>query len=408
VWVRASHQRCFSICAALLGVVACDGLELSDSDSGPEPRSDAGRDAGRDAGVEAAPDAAHDTASDAACSRGHFPTQATYPVGVQPGSVVVGDFNGDGRPDVAVANYLNDTLGVLLNAGDGTFGAQVTAPLDGYPGSVAVGDFDGDGHLDVVVATGLSHAVSVLRNLGDGTFAPELTYPAGGAPGPLAVGDFNGDEALDLAVVTQSSSGMLGVGLFLNDGKGAFAAPIPIDAGPWPTMVAAGDVNGDALIDLAVTNGSAELVAHMVDILLNEGGGMFAPPVPFAAGNASTSLVVASLRNERLDLAVTNYDDSTVSVLLNAGGGAFAAQTTYMTGAYPKCVAAGDFDGDGSDDLAVTSWNNGYVGVFLNNGSRARVRRSDNRTPTPASNVASPLYFGVAFMTLPLALLFVQ
>lgn len=359
---------CVVTCLGLLGAAACGGLALhaeSDSDSGRASSPDAA------AETESAVDSAVSVADDAACSWGHFPTQVTYTVGVQPGPVVVGDFNNDGHPDLVVANYLNDTIGVLLNAGDGTFAAQVTYPLDGYPLSVALGDFDGDGRPDVAVATADVSTVSILRNRGDGTFAPELTYAAGGSPRSLAVGDFNGDGTLDLAVVILASTmiDQPGVSLLLNEGTGAFAAPIPVAAGEWPTLVAAGDFDGDGSLDLAVTNGSPVAVAHIVDILLNDGSSMFAPPATFPVGNDSTSIIVAELKGGQLrDIAVTNYDDSTVSVLLNAGDGGVAPQTPYPTGAYPTAAAAGDFNGDGFNDLAVTSWNGSYVGILLNRG----------------------------------------
>src|SRR5262249_48927353 len=103
----------------------------------------------------------------------------SYPVGSAPQSVALGDLDGDGFLDLAVANstYPNGTVSVLKNQGDGTFAAALSYAVGSAPRSVAVGDVDGDQDLDLAVANYFSNTVSVLRNQGDGTFAAALSYP---------------------------------------------------------------------------------------------------------------------------------------------------------------------------------------------------------------------------------------
>jgi FG-GAP-like repeat len=137
-------------------------------------------------------------------------TSETQPLDAQPQSVAVGDLNGDGAPDLAITTYDPGGIGlgsvqVLLNQGDATFAPPVAYPVGVEPYSVAMGDFDGDGKLDLAIAnTGASpgpSTVSVLINNGDGTFGPTAAYATGAFSSSVAVGDFNGDGALDIVVL---------------------------------------------------------------------------------------------------------------------------------------------------------------------------------------------------------------
>lgn len=126
-----------------------------------------------------------------------------YGAGQDPVSVAIGDFNDDGRPDLAVVSFQNSTLGVLLGNGDGSFQTRVNYKLGGGSYSVAIGDFNGDGVADLATANFNSSTVSVLFGNGDGTFQASVNYGIGGEPGWVAVGDFNGDRKADLAGVAR-------------------------------------------------------------------------------------------------------------------------------------------------------------------------------------------------------------
>ena len=192
-----------------------------------------------------------------------YPTGGSFPLGV-----AVGDFNRDGKLDLAVTNEGDNTVGVLLGNGDGTFRAAVSYGTGGdSPYAVAVGDLNRDGNLDLVVTNRYSNNVSVLLGNGDGTFQPAVNYAAGTQPVSIAVGDFNGDGKLDLAVANYGSDN---VSVFLGNGDGTFRAAVDYatGSGSWPQSLAAADFNGDGKLDLAVATSNTG-----TSVLLGKGDG---------------------------------------------------------------------------------------------------------------------------------------
>ncbi len=180
-------------------------------------------------------------------------------------SMAVGDFNGDGKPDLVVANVDSDTVSVLLGNGDGTFQTAQNFGAGRGPRSVAVGDFNGDGKLDLAVANFYSNNVSVLLGNGDGTFQAARNFAVGNGPYSVAVGDFNGDGVQDLAVANFNSNN---VSVLPGNGDGTFQAAVNFGAGVFPSSVAVGDFNGDGLQDLAVANQGS----NNVSVLINNTG----------------------------------------------------------------------------------------------------------------------------------------
>ncbi len=285
-----------------------------------------------------------------------------YDAGSGPDSVAVGDFNGDGKPDLAVANYGDGTVSVLLGNGDGTFQAAVSYGAGSGPASVAVGDFNGDGKADLVVANSTDGTVSVLLGNGDGTFQAAVNYGAGSGPASVAVGDFNGDGKADL-VVGNCNDGVVSV--LLGNGDGTFQAAVSYGTGSGPASVAVGDFNGDGKADLAV----ATYTDGTVSVLLGNGDGTFQAAVSYGTGSNPASVAVGDFNGDgKADLAVANYGDGTVSLLLGNGDGTFQAAVNYGTGSNPASVAVGDFNGDGEADLAVANYNDGTVSVLLGYG----------------------------------------
>jgi hypothetical protein len=316
------------------------------------------------------------------CAGWRFAPQTTVPSGHYPEGVTVGDFNDDGRADLAVVNGGDDDLGVLLGRGDGTFAAQVTTPVGTEPDAIAAADFDADGELDVAVVNGIvsgvvptsGPTVGVLLNRGGGTFAAQVAYPAGASfysqPQALAVGDLNGDGVPDIAVTTQGENT---VSVLLNEGNGTFAAQVSYTAGMAPTKVALGDFDGKA--DLAVTNFALgyDDAPNTVSVLHNEGNGTFAKPAAYAADSdpqgTPLGVGVGDFDGDgKVDLAVSNYSDSSISVLLGHGDGTFASPTTYSTGDSPGSMAVADYNGDGKVDIAVVNGGDKTVSVLLGNG----------------------------------------
>jgi len=281
-----------------------------------------------------------------------------------PDFVAVGDFNGDGKADLVIASSNGNTLTVFLGNGDGTFkAAPGELPTTGnYPYSIVVGDFNRDGNADLAVANLLGNTVTVLLGNGDGTFTAAKVSPATGrGPNSIAVGDFNGDGIPDLAVTNSDDNT---VTVLLGNGDGTFsAAKVSPATGINPSSIAVGDFNGDGKADLAVVN----LGDRTVTVLLGNGDGTFtASRLSPSTGNSPNSVAVGDFNGDGVpDLAVTNYYDETVTILLGNGDGTFKAAASPMTGHEPRSLAVGDFNGDGIPDVAVVDYSDNTVTVLL-------------------------------------------
>lgn len=301
-----------------------------------------------------------------------FPSGGNDPV-----DVAVADFDGDNKQDLAVTHFFSNDISVFLGQGNGTFIAAPGSPFvtgGANPIPIVVGDFNGDNKPDLAVGNVTSNDVSVFLGQGNGTFiaAPLSPFFSGGlTPTGLAVGDFNGDTRQDLAVTNQNSNN---VAVFLGQGNGTFlAAPgSPFGTGGGnPRNVVVGDFNGDTKQDLAVTNQGGS-----VAVFLGQGNGTFlaAPGSPFGSGGTNPfGLVVGDFNGDtKQDLALTNQFSDNVSVFLGQGNGTFVAAVGAPFGSGgtgPYALAVGDFNGDNRQDLAVTNETSNNVAVFLGQGN---------------------------------------
>jgi YVTN family beta-propeller protein len=289
-------------------------------------------------------------------------SKTDYGTGSLPIAVATGDFNQDGKLDLAVANLNDDTVSVLLGRGDGTFQSQSVYATGSGPTWIATGDFNGDGKLDLAVANFSDSTVSILLGNGDGTFQPQSVYVAGSGPHSIMTADLNGDGKLDLVVANANDTT---VSVLLGNGDGTFQPQSTLSTGRSPVSVVAGDFNGDGILDLAVTNLDGVL------ILLGNGDGSFQGQSTFPAGASPYSVITADFNDDgKLDLAVTNAVSSggTVSILLGNGDGTFQSPVAYTAGADTLGVSTGDFNGDGKLDLAVTNDSASTISVLLGNG----------------------------------------
>ncbi len=288
-------------------------------------------------------------------------------------TIVVADFNGDGKADFAAIGAAGTALAIYIGNGDGTFQGPTNYTVNGHgaPQAIRVRDFNGDGKVDLAVLQGaydcVDGSVDIFLGNGDGTFQQSIVSSTNYDPHSFAVADFNGDGKLDIAV-TDSSICWGGyplngeIAVLLGNGDGTF---VPVSSGPQSTgygFVVAGDFNGDGIPDLAAFGGSN---MPGVSVFLGNGDGTFqTPATTFPTAYGPVDIEAADLNGDgKLDLAVVNacgtpcdlITDSapSVSVLLGNGDGTFHSQAQYTVGYDPTSVAIGDFNGDGIVDLAV-------------------------------------------------------
>ncbi len=307
--------------------------------------------------------------------------------GVNALAVAVADVNGDGKPDLIVANECakpacgTSSVGVLLGNGDGTFQPVVIYGSVGqYVDALAVADLNGDGKPDVVVVNYLSSSVQVMLGNGDGTFQPAVTYDSGGIWGlSVAIADVNGDGKPDLIVGNAAGPNVsdLAVSVLLGNGDGTFQPAVAYDSGgSTVSSIAVADVNGDGKPDLVVVaqcGGGNCANPGTINVLLGNGDGTFQRPVPYGSGGqVPRSVAVADVNGDgKPDLVIAN--PSTVGVLMGNGDGTFKPAVTYDSGGGPVSIAVADVNGDGKPDVVVAiecgdSNCDGLVGVLLGNG----------------------------------------
>jgi hypothetical protein len=346
--------------------------------------------------------------------------------------VVVGDFNLDNEPDLAIVDEGSNVVSVLLNttvpgSATASFAPRQDFTTGAGPVSAAVGDFNGDGEPDLAVVNQSSNSVSVLLNTtapgsAAASFAAAQNFATGSIPNSVAVGDFNGDSSPDLAVADVGSNR---VSVLLNTTAPgsttvSFSPRKDFVTGSAPDAVAVGDLSGDGMPDLAVTN----FFSNSVSVLLNTAAPgstapSFAARQDFATGSFPESVAMGDLNADGLlDLAIANSSSSSASVLLNttAAGSAtpsFAPRQDFATGTKPDFVAIADYSGDGTLDLAVANFRSNTVSVLLNTtGPSVSITRAvavgtilDDDSPAsivPASGDDQSAILGAAFTT-PLA-----
>ena len=310
------------------------------------------------------------------------PTVAYVTGGVQALFAAVGDINGDGKPDIVVANYGSSTVGVLLGNGDGSFQPAVAYDSGGtQPISVAIVDVNSDGKPDLLVANcsntcSNEGVVGVLLGKGDGTFQPAVAYDTGGVSArSVAVADVNGDGEPDMAVVNDRSET---VGVLLGNGDGIFQTAVTYGFGGFFGLsVALGDVNGDGRPDLLVTEECGNVHScpkGAVAVLLGHGDGTFGAAVAYGSGDNTFFIAVGDVNGDgKPDLVTANRcdqcpDGGTVSVLLGNGDGTFQSAAAYRSGGrFAVSVAVADLNGDGKTDVLVVNETTSSVGVLLNN-----------------------------------------
>jgi hypothetical protein len=317
--------------------------------------------------------------------QGSFAAKVDYPTGDGPRAVAIGDLDGDGKPDMAVANYYANTVSVFINKGVAVFAPKVDYPIAVASQALAIADLDGDGKSDIVVA---AQSLSVLLNAGNGTFGAAMNHSTvtGNVASAVAVGDMNGDGKPDLVTADFSV-----VAVWLNQGSGTFATPTLYYSNSNASGVALADLSGDGKLDVAVSNpvSGDNLASDNVGVFLNAGDGKLGAEVRYTVGWHPRGIVAFDMNGDgRPDLAVPNYGTENVSVLVNKGAGVFATHVDYLVGSGPYAIATGDFNADGKADLAVANQGGDSVTVMLNRGGASFDARTDYPTAVSPASIA--------------------
>lgn len=308
---------------------------------------------------------------------GAFTIKGHFAAGNFPYSIASGDFDLDGHADVVVANQIggSNRINILFSDGTGDLSRRIefTAKKENgahYNGSrdVAVGDFNLDGKPDLAVPFKSHSEVGIF--LGDGTGAFDATpvaFLTDSDPTNIVAGDFDGSGSLDLAVSHESGY----VKIFLGSGNGNFTSDpaLSYNLGRPLSDIAAGYFNDDGEIDLVVTSGldDGQTGPGAVRVLFGATGPFFAPGIPFAAYPDANKVAVSDFNGDgEADLAVTTFSPNVVSVYLGTGEGDFGSPTDFNVGTNPWGVGTGDFTGDGRPDIVTANRGSLNVSVLRN------------------------------------------
>ena len=274
------------------------------------------------------------------------------------GAATTADFNGDGIPDVAIAqntaskggsaygdSICGSLVGIAIFSGPGMTSARCLATLPS-PVAIQAGDFDRDGRPDLAVVSSSTAGLLIYRQLTVAN-ATVLSVPGGAllATSMAPPADLNGDGLLDLVVGHAT-----GVTVFLGRGDGTFAVAGTIASSDRVQAVAIGELDADGRPDIAFVQATAgSLVAAF-----GNGDGTFVSQPVAAIGSDLTDVAVADLNGDRLmDVIVAHRGGGTIRIFIGNGNGTFVAQTPFALGSRPKFLVVADLNGDGRLDLGA-------------------------------------------------------
>jgi hypothetical protein len=275
--------------------------------------------------------------------------------GLGEGAAASADFNGDGRQDIASANYYADDIVVIFGDAAGGFGGAQLFGAGDWPVDLTLADFDADGAIDIATANRDSNDASVLLGTGDGTFGPPASLVVGYEPQDIVAADVDGDGSPDLVTVEGLSNQ---VSVLLGAGGGHFAPAQPSSTGWYdPMRLAAGDLDADGDVDLALA-GSAWAIDEDGPVLLLHGNGVggFGGPIVLAPFSGTNVSIADANMDGHLDLlAPSSSLLGEVGLFTGTGHGGFDPPVSVVTGAVPSAVTCADVDADGLLDLLTAN-----------------------------------------------------
>ncbi|MES2702142.1 MAG: FG-GAP-like repeat-containing protein [Bacteroidota bacterium] len=336
-----------------------------------------------------------------------FDTKVDFTSGTNPYNMAIGDLDGDGKPDIAVANLSATTISVFRNTSAsgsisaGSFAAKVDYTVGNSPSGIAIGDIDGDGKLDIAVAHSSVSAVSVLKNLStagtinSSSFAAKVDFATTGTAGyGVEIDDIDMDGKPELIVANQLSNSISVFRNITSTGvinSSSFAPKVDFATGAYPSFLTTADFDGDGRKDIAVAN---YLSSNTVSVFRNTSSpgnisaSSFASAVNFATGHGALKVAAGDIDGDgKPDLAVSNAESNTISVLRNTASvgtissTSFAAKVDLAARTNTTEVAFADIDGDSKPDLIscnITAPN--YVSVFRNIATSGTISTSSFST----------------------------
>jgi hypothetical protein len=333
---------------------------------------------------------------------GSFDPPRSSAVGVRPTALATADVDRDGITDLVVINSGDNTIS-LLRAVRSQGGVSLTEPRTvassvGTSGLV-LSDVTADGYLDLIVADRSNNLVNVLE--GDGRWQASLplwqALPVAGEPVAIAVGDINRDGRPDLAVARYDAAM---VSLFLGSGRQRFANAIEYPAGPTPVSVQIADVSGDRQFDIIVANERvSDEDVDAVTVLVGNGRGVLSAPVSHSVGESPVDTAVDDINGDTIpDVLVLNSFSDTVSGLIGRAAGGFEPAVDFVVGTTPLDLAVVDLNNDGKQDIVSANFDDNNLSVLLNTSDHRVVSgdldRDGRVTPTDAEALTAEVFDG--------------
>ena len=315
-----------------------------------------------------------------------FDTKVDFVVGTTPSTIAIGDVDGDGKADIIVGYRYSNNVSVLRNTSTSgsitasSFAAKVDFLNSDVTLSVKVGDIDGDGKPELIVANLENKSVSVFRNTSTPgiidafSFANKVDFPSTSNASSVAIGDLDGDGKTDLAI---TNYGAYNVSILRNTStpgsinSSSFAPKIDIASGPNPYWVAIGDLDNDGKPDLALGSvGGTNLTVYHNSCIAGSIEPSSFTAVNFNVSNQMLHVAIGDIDGDGKPDVVASHTENLISVLHNVSNTgiidatSFEPKVQFVTGGQPISLAIGDLDGDGKAEIATSNFSINTVSIF--------------------------------------------